>query len=51
MQSWGLEIEQMPIQLDSFCLNAPQMLSGNQIIQCSEAAMKKAPIYKAQHLY
>ena len=50
MASWGLEIEQDPISLDSFVLTAPQMLLGNQIIQCSEQAMKRAPIHKPQHL-
>ena len=34
MQNWGLQVEQVPISLDSFVLGAPQMqlLNGNQIV-------------------
>ena len=52
MKNWGLEIEQVPISLDSFVLGAPQinLLSSGQVIQCSEQALKRLPIQKANDL-
>ena len=52
MQNWGLQIEQVPISIDSFCLGAPQisLLSSGQVIQCNEQALKKLPIQKAVDL-
>ena len=53
MTNWGLQVEEVPIELQSFCLGAPgiiQLLKNNQVIQCSEQAMKRLPIQKANHL-
>ena len=52
MQNWGLQIEEVPIELQSFCLGAPQiqMLTSNQVINCNEQALKRLPIQKANNL-
>ena len=43
MQNWGLQVEQVPIQLDSFVLGAPKisLLNSNNIINCDERALKR----------
>lgn len=52
MRNWGLQVEEVPITLDSFVLGAPQMqlLSSGQIIQCDEQTLKRLPIQKAVDL-
>jgi len=52
MQNWGLQVEEVPIQLDSFCLGAPQiqLVNSDRIIQCDEQALKRLPIQKAVDL-
>lgn len=47
---WGLKIEDHPIEMTTNVLTAPQLIKGNQIIQCDENELRRLPIQKAVDL-
>lgn len=50
MKDWGIQIEAEPVSIDSFVLNAPQIIASNQLIHCSEQALRKLPIQRSVDL-
>ena len=50
IKDWDLIIEPEPIHMDTTVLNAPQIISGSQLIRCDEQSLRKLPIQKAVHL-
>ena len=50
IKDWDLRIEQVPIEMQSHVLGAPQIFQNNQIIHCDENVLRKLPIQEAVHL-
>ena len=51
IKNWGLEIEPIPISVQSKILEAPQIFSQNQVIQINDNVLRRLPIQKAVNLY
>ena len=50
IKNWNLEIEEMPVTIQSQMLAAPQMIAKNQIIHCDDNALRKQSIVKPRDL-
>lgn len=51
VKDWNIEVEEVPIQMNTSIMAAPQMLTNNQIIRCDENALRKNAITKPANLY
>ena len=46
IKNWGIEIDQVPITLQSCVLQAPQILQQNQLVHINDNVLRKLPIQK-----